>query len=98
MKKIVLGTILLSMTLFAGEGSELFKKCATCHGLEGEKKALNKSEVIQGWEVERTTEALNGYKDGSYGGVMKGVMKGQVVNLKDEEIKILAEYIRDLKK
>jgi cytochrome c553 len=33
------------------------------------------------------------YKDGSYGGAMKGLMKGQVAKLSDADIKALADYM-----
>ncbi len=36
-------------------------------------------------------KALKGYKDGSYGGAMKGVMKGQVAKLSDKDIEEIAE-------
>ncbi len=76
---------------------DLYLKCAGCHGQKAERAALNKSEIIQGWEVQRTIDVLNGYKNGSYGGTMKSLMTGQVANLSDEEIKLLSEYIFQLK-
>jgi len=39
------------------------------------------------------SKALTGYKDGSYGGAMKGVMKGQVAKLTDDDIKAIAEAV-----
>ncbi len=77
-------------------GATIYKKCAGCHGASGEKKALGKSKVIQAWSVAQTTEALNGYKDGSYGGTMKGLMKGQVTGLSDSDIEAVSEYISKL--
>lgn len=71
----------------------LYLKCAGCHGQKGERSALNKSEIIKGWEVQRTIEALTGYKNDTYGGSMKGVMKSQVSSLSEIEIKLLAEFI-----
>ncbi|MEA3498746.1 MAG: c-type cytochrome [Campylobacterota bacterium] len=92
--KIVLGLAVLGATsLSAMDGAALYKKCAGCHGPSGEKKALGKSMVIQGWEVEKTVTALKGYKDGTYGGVMKGVMKGQVTSLNDEQIESIAKFL-----
>ncbi len=88
--------ILGSSSLFAS-GADLYKRCAGCHGVNGEKKALGKSEVITGWKTDKTIAALKGYKDGSYGSTMKGVMKGQVASLSDEEIKALALHIQTLK-
>lgn len=71
----------------------LYKACAACHGLNGEKPALGKSQIIAGWDKEKTIEAMNGYKDGSYGGAMKNIMKGQVTSKTDLEIEALAEFI-----
>jgi cytochrome c553 len=79
------------------KGKELFAKCTSCHGAKAEKKALNKSQIIAGWDAAKIEKALKGYKDGSYGGAMKGVMKGQVAALSDEDIKALADYIATLK-
>ena len=89
MKKIVLGTLITTAALMAAT----FAPCAGCHGASGEKKALGKSQVIKGWDVAKTTAALKGYKDGSYGGAMKGVMKGQVARLSDADIADLAGQI-----
>ena len=78
--------------------SALYKKCAGCHGLNGEKKALNKSEIIKNWDASKIESALKGYKDGTYGGTMKGLMKSQVSSLSDKEISELAQYITTLNK
>jgi len=77
-------------------GAELFKVCSSCHGVNAEKKALNKSQVVQGWSEIQVLSALNGYKDGSYGGAMKGLMKSQVTKLSDADIAVLAKYISEL--
>jgi cytochrome c553 len=79
------------------DGAKLFATCAGCHGLKGEKKALGQSQVIGGWDTQKTINALNGYKAGTYGGAMKGVMAGQVAKLDEAKIKALAEYISTLK-
>ncbi len=79
------------------DANALFAKCSSCHGVNGDKKALNKSQIIKGWSVTRLTDAINGYKDGSYGGSMKGVMKPQVNKLSNDEIKALSEHISKLK-
>ncbi len=77
-------------------GKKLFATCAGCHGLNGEKKALGQSAVIQGWDVAKVEKALHGYKDGTYGGTMKGVMKGQVSKLDDAKITAIAKYLSSL--
>lgn len=97
MKKLLVMVAFGATCMFAAQGAALYKPCIACHGAKGEKKALNKSQVIQGWDVEKIVASLKGYKDGSYGGAMKGVMKGQVTKLSDDQIKALAEYIHGLK-
>jgi cytochrome c553 len=89
MKKIVIATLVGAASLLAAS----WAPCASCHGANAEKSALGKSQVIQGWSVEKTVEALKGYKDGSYGGAMKGLMKGQVARLSDADIQDLAQQI-----
>jgi len=78
------------------DGSKLFVKCAGCHGKNAEKKALGKSQIIKGWDEAKIVTALHGYKDGTYGGSMKTVMKSQVSNLSDDEINAVAKYISKL--
>jgi cytochrome c len=97
MKKLLLALVFATTSsLFAADGATLFKKCIVCHGPKAEKKALNRSHVIQGWPVDKIEAALHGYKDGSYGGVLKATMKGHVINLSDADIKALATYIHSL--
>ena len=95
---ILLGLAVVgSFTAAAADGASLYKKCSACHGQTGEKKALGKSAVITGWEAEKTVAALKGYKDGTYGGAMKGLMKGQVAPLNDTQIEEIAKYIETQK-
>jgi len=81
----------------AADIGTLYKACGGCHGANAEKKALGKSQVIAGWDAAKTEAALTGYKDGSYGGAMKGVMAGQVAKLSADDIKALAAHIATLK-
>jgi cytochrome c len=98
MKKVLfLASVVLATSIFAADGATLYKTCATCHGAKGEKAALNKSQIIQGWNSAKTIAALNGYKDGSYGGPLKGTMSAQVKNLDAEAISTLAKYIETFK-
>jgi cytochrome c553 len=75
------------------DGSVIFAKCASCHGQNAEKSALGKSQVIAGWEASKISDALHGYKDGTYGGAMKAIMKGQAGPLSDADIKAVSEFI-----
>ena len=94
MKKVILLlTTLFAVALMANDGAGLYKKCAACHGTKAEKKALNKSHVIQNWDEKKIVDALKGYKAGTYGGTMKGLMKGQVASYSDEDIAKVAKHI-----
>ncbi len=98
MKKVVfLVSLMCATSIFAADAETLFKTCATCHGAKAEKAALNKSQIIAGWDAAKITAALNGYKDGTYGGPLKGTMTPQVKNLSADDIKVLAKYIEGLK-
>ena len=92
----VLKTPTKEVAVSGPDGAKLFSKCSSCHGVNADKTALNKSRSIRGWSVEKLTTAINGYKDGTYGGSMKGVMKPQVNNLNDAEIQAIAEHISKL--
>jgi cytochrome c553 len=91
MKKILLLTSLLATLSFADIYAS---KCATCHGANGETAAMNgKSKVINQMSKQEFIDAMKGYQDGSYGGALKGLMKGQVTGLSDDDINAMAEKI-----
>lgn len=86
MKKIVITSIAaltVASTLMAGVKGAA---CAACHGQAFEKVALGKSKVVSEMTHADIATAMKGYKDGSYGGPMKGVMKGQVAKYSDAEL------------
>jgi cytochrome c553 len=72
-------------------------KCSHCHGIKGEQSVFETSAVIQGWESNKTLEALHGYKENSYGSTKKGVMKVVVARLNEDSMKDVAVYIETLK-
>ncbi len=74
----------------------LYQACAGCHGADASKAALGKSQIIKGWDAKKISDALHGYKAGTYGGTMKSLMVGQVSKLSDDDIKALAEHISKL--
>jgi cytochrome c553 len=100
MKKLLLIALagLAINAMAASDGATLFKNCAGCHGAQAQKKALGKSAIINSWKSDKIESALIGYREGTYGGAMKGIMKGQASRLSKENIKILADYIPTLKK
>ncbi len=76
------------------DGKTLFGKCVSCHGATGEKVALNVSKIIKDMSQEEIVAALQGYKEGTYGGKMKGLMQSQVQNLSTEEIEAIAQFLK----
>ncbi len=83
----------ITSILAAADGADLYKKCTSCHGAAGEKHALNKSKIINEMSKEEIVTALKGYKDGTYGGAMKALMKGQVASYDDAKINAVSEFI-----
>ena len=75
------------------DGAKLYAKCASCHGANGEKVALNVSKIIKDLSKENFISAVKGYQSGTYGGSMKTLMTGQVKSLTEDEIKAIANYI-----
>jgi len=99
MKKLSISLIALvsSTMILSADGAAIYAKCAGCHGKNGEKPALGKSELIRGWEVDKIEKTLKDYKAGTrniHG--MGSLMKGQVSSLSDADIKAVAEYIHKL--
>ncbi|BAK72542.1 MAG: c-type cytochrome [Arcobacter sp.] len=94
MKKIVLATLAVA-TLALADAPAAYNTCKACHGAKGEINITtqSKSHVPANLAKADVEKALHGYKDGTYGGPMKGIMKGQVMKLSDADIKALAEYI-----
>jgi cytochrome c553 len=69
-------------------------KCTGCHGSTFEKVALGKSKIVKNMTKNEIVFTLKGYRDGTYGGVMKGLMKKAVASLSDNEITQMAEEIK----
>ena len=98
MKKIVCMLIsVAAVSLMAADGEAVYKsKCFSCHGEKASKAALNKSQIIAGWDASKTIASVNGYKNGE-GGAMKGVMKPIAAALSDDDLKAVASTIASYK-
>ncbi len=98
MKKIA--CILISVaavSLMAADGEAIYKsKCFSCHGDKASKSALNKSQIIAGWDATKIIASINGYKNGE-GGPMKGVMKPIASGLSEDDLKAVATAIASYK-
>jgi len=84
-------------TVAVVDGAEIFTKCSACHGEDGKKSAFQKSEIIAGQNVEALITSITEYKAGTrdVSGMGK-LMKGQVAELSEDEIKAVSEYISTL--
>ncbi len=89
-KILTIGALLSTAVIYAASTAG----CVSCHGANFEKKALGKSKIVKDMSKEDIVKALKGYKDGSYGGAMKGTMKPQVANLSDADIEDIANQIK----
>ena len=92
MKKIVMSIVALTATtaLMAGVNAGA---CQGCHGANWEKAALGKSKIVSDMTHADIATALKGYKAGTYGAAMKGLMKGQVAKYSDADLDAFAKTI-----
>ncbi len=93
MKK-TLAAILIAGSMSASFAGYNMAACTGCHGAGFEKKAMGKSKVVKDMSKADIVASLQGYKDGTYGGAMKGLMLGQVQNLSGEDIEAIATEIK----
>lgn len=68
--------------------------CGACHGANFENVAMGVSKVVKDMSQEEIVAALKGYKAGTYGGAMKGLMQGQVAAFDDAMIEAAAAQIK----
>ena len=93
MKKIVIASIATLALATASIAAVNEKACASCHGADWSKAALGKSKNVAEMTHAEIATSLKGYKDGSYGGPMKGLMKGQVAKYSDADLEAFAQTI-----
>ena len=87
--KVIAIASLLTPALFASN----LAACKGCHGAQFEKVAMNVSKVVKDMTKDEIIASLKGYQDGSYGGSMKALMRGQVAGWDDAKIKAAADQI-----
>ena len=84
---------LLSLLTSASQSSSI-GVCKGCHGQNFTKSVQGKSRVVKEMNKQDILSALKGYKEGTYGGVMKSVMESQVKILTYSDIEALADLIK----
>ncbi len=90
MNKTVLGMLIVGVAAF---GAVNVESCKSYHGQNWEKAALGKSKIVANMRSTTIEASLKGYKNGTYGGTMTGLMKGQVEKFSDTELTEIAKLI-----
>jgi len=93
MKKIVIASIATLALVTAASAAVNGKACAACHGADWSKHAMGKSKVVSEMSHADIAASLKGYKAGTYGGPMKGVMKGQVGRYSEADLDAFSQTI-----
>jgi len=80
------------------KAKEIFTICQRCHGIKGEKSALNVSDIIAYYSKNDLIKALTLYKKSKrdrhrFGSLMTGIIR----DLSKDDIRILADYISNFK-
>ncbi len=94
MKKIIL--LIISIASIAS-ATQLFEKCASCHGKKGERHSQGLTKSIAGMKAEEVKKILQEYRAGTrntYG--LGTMMNGQAGKLSDGDIGVLASYIASM--
>ena len=69
------------------------RQCLACHGQDWSRPALGKSKIVSNMSRQNILRALKGYKQGTYGGPLRAIMKGQVARYSDAELEMIANTI-----
>ncbi len=106
MKKISLSLAFLvisSTYVFASSpisnGEKIYKsnQCASCHGVNAEKHALNSSKIIKNMSLDSLIDELKEHREQKSTEVLAKAMDIQVKGFTDEQIEDVSKYIKTLK-
>jgi len=101
MTVIKLGFLLLAVSfLSASPAKSIYaQQCASCHGVNGEQKAMGTSKAIKELEVREIEEAIINYASGERKALpfVISIKENFMKNQSKEELHELATYIHDLK-
>ena len=98
MKKIsdwIAGLDKPAVTLAEGEGKNLYmaKACATCHGMDANTPIMPAYPRLAGQNAQYLHDQMKAIKDGTRTNGQSAVMKPMMMNVSDEEIKAIADWI-----
>lgn len=89
-KTVALGALLATSSAYAVSVAA----CAGCHGQYFEKAAMGKSLIVKDMSLKDIVDSMKGYKAGTYGDALKGMMMVQVKDLSDADIEAMALQIK----
>jgi len=89
-KTVALGALLATSSAYAVS----IAACAGCHGQNFELAAMGKGKIVKDMSLKDIVDALKGYKAGTYGDTLKGMMMVQVKNLSDADIEAISLLIK----
>lgn len=100
MKKLLIVSLLVNLGfVIATDMPGAYRKCVACHGANGQKVAPGAKAgiTIAGLPKTKLLADLKGYKAGTAdNGGAKAIMYGQMKNVSDADIEVLAEFISKL--
>jgi len=88
-KFIAIGAVLLTSL-----SATSIAVCKGCHGQKWEKVVMGKSKVVKDMSKREIMTALKGYKKGTYGGALKGLMVEQLKKLSVKDMKSIVKKIK----
>ncbi|MCO4846025.1 MAG: c-type cytochrome [Sulfurovum sp.] len=99
LRKIGLSLFTVSFLSASPVSTIYVQKCASCHGMNGDLKAMGTSKAIKDMPVKAIEEAIINYASGERKSMsfVKGIKVNFMRNYTKEELHEIAIYINDLK-
>jgi len=94
MKRMIKTVALSALLATSGAYAVSIAVCAGCHGQNFELAAMGKSKIVQNMSLKEIVDSLKGYKAGTYGDTLKGMMMVQVKDLSDSDIEAISLLIK----
>jgi cytochrome c553 len=89
----------IDKTAMVERGGDIYqRRCQSCHGLNGEIKAYNKSRALNTLSAKEIEVSMQGYKNDTYDRGAAFVMKPHAISLNAGEVSDVAAYIEHITK
>lgn len=96
---LALPVVLVALPGHAADGKALYveKTCTACHGKDGKTPLMPDYPKIAGQNAKYIEKQMLDIKSGARANGNSAAMKGVMVIVSDEEIKVLADYVAKMK-